>query len=116
MPRVSDTRVVAYDPLLSPAALHDELPLNDANQAVVEQTRAEMRAVLDGEDDRQLMVMGPCSVHDPVAAVDYAGRLGARSSSCTRLPCAAWLARQHASGPSLTTQRKSLPITQADIR
>lgn len=77
MPRVSDTRVVAYDPLLSPAALHDELPLNDANQAVVEQTRAEMRAVLDGEDDRQLMAMGPCSVHDPVAAVDYAGRLGA---------------------------------------
>lgn len=77
MPRVSDTRVVAYDPLLSPAAPHDELPLNDANQAVVEQTRAEIRAVLDGEDDRRLMVMGPCSVHDPVAAVDYAGRLGA---------------------------------------
>ena len=75
MPRVSDTRVVAYEPLLSPAALLDELALDDALTASVERSRAEVRAVLDGADDRLLVVMGPCSVHDPVAAMDYAGRL-----------------------------------------
>jgi 3-deoxy-7-phosphoheptulonate synthase len=75
MPRVSDTRVVAYEPLLSPAALLDELPLSDAMAAGVERSRIEVRAVLDGADDRLLMVAGPCSVHDPVPALDYAGRL-----------------------------------------
>jgi 3-deoxy-7-phosphoheptulonate synthase len=75
MPRVSDTRVVAYEPLLSPAALLDELPLSDAMAAGVERSRIEVRAVLDRTDDRLLVVAGPCSVHDPVPALDYAGRL-----------------------------------------
>jgi 3-deoxy-7-phosphoheptulonate synthase len=75
MSRVSDTRVVAYEPLLTPAALLDELPLGDARAVTVERSRAEVRAVLDGADDRLLVVVGPCSVHDPVAALDYAGRL-----------------------------------------
>jgi 3-deoxy-7-phosphoheptulonate synthase len=73
----SDTRVVGYEPLLSPAALLDELPLTDAAMATVEQTRAEVRAVLDGSDDRLLVITGPCSVHDPAAALDYAARLRA---------------------------------------
>jgi 3-deoxy-7-phosphoheptulonate synthase len=75
MLRVSDTRVVAYEPLLSPAGLLDELPLGDAMAVTVERSRAEVRAVLDRADDRLLVVAGPCSVHDPVAALDYAGRL-----------------------------------------
>jgi 3-deoxy-7-phosphoheptulonate synthase len=75
MSRVSDTRIVGYEPLLSPAALLDELKLAGAQQDTVERTRAEVRAVLDGADDRLLVVTGPCSVHDPKAALDYAGRL-----------------------------------------
>ena len=75
MSRVSDTRIVGYEPLLSPAALLDELPLGEAQQGTVERTRAEVRAVLDGTDDRLLVVTGPCSVHDPKAALDYAARL-----------------------------------------
>ena len=75
MPRVNDTTIAGYEPLLSPAALHDELPLTDAEQETVERTRTEVRAVLDGTDDRLLVVTGPCSVHDPKAALDYAGRL-----------------------------------------
>jgi 3-deoxy-7-phosphoheptulonate synthase len=75
MSRVSDTRIVGYEPLLSPAALLDELPLAGAQQKTVERTRAEVRAVLDGADDRLLVVTGPCSVHDPKAALDYAARL-----------------------------------------
>jgi 3-deoxy-7-phosphoheptulonate synthase len=75
MSRVSDTRIVGYEPLLSPAALLDELPLAGAQQKTVERTRAEVRAVLDGADDRLLVVAGPCSVHDPKAALDYAAHL-----------------------------------------
>ena len=51
MSRVSDTRIVGYEPLLSPAALLHELPLGEAQQEVVASTRAEVRAVLDGTDD-----------------------------------------------------------------
>ena len=75
MPRTRDTRITGYEPLFSPAALLDELPLSDAATATVEQSRAEVRAVLDGSDDRLLVIAGPCSVHDPVAALEYADRL-----------------------------------------
>jgi 3-deoxy-7-phosphoheptulonate synthase len=72
-----DTRITGYEPLLSPAALLDELPLGDAPADTVEGSRAEVRAVLNGSDDRLLVIAGPCSVHDPAAALDYAGRLAA---------------------------------------
>src|SRR5207342_2024851 len=75
MTRTSDTRITGYEPLLSPSALLDQLPLDDAATAIVEQSRAGVRAVLDGSDDRLLIIAGPCSVHDPAAALDYAGRL-----------------------------------------
>jgi 3-deoxy-7-phosphoheptulonate synthase len=77
MPRTRDTRITGYEPLLSPAALLDELPLSEAPADTVEHTRAEVRAVLDGSDDRLLVIAGPCSVHDPAAARDYAARLAA---------------------------------------
>jgi len=82
MPRTSDTRIAGYVPLFSPAALLDELSLSEQAAATVEQSRAEVRAVLDGSDGRLLVVAGPCSVHDTRAALEYAGRLaeaGARS-------------------------------------
>src|ERR1700677_3913804 len=75
MTSTADTRITGYEPLLAPAALLDELPLGDKAAATVERTRAEVRAVLDGTDDRLLVIAGPCSVHDPVAALDYAGEL-----------------------------------------
>jgi 3-deoxy-7-phosphoheptulonate synthase len=74
---VSDTRIVGYEQLISPTAFLDELPLSDEAAAGVKRSRDEVRAVLDGSDDRLLVVAGPCSVHDPVAALDYAGRLAA---------------------------------------
>src|SRR5271165_3892171 len=75
MTRTSDTRITGYEPLFSPAALLYDLPLSEKATATVEQSRAEVRAVLDGSDDRLLVIAGPCSVHDTVAALDYAGRL-----------------------------------------
>ena len=75
MSSVWDTRIVNYEPLLSPAALQDELPLQAAEAKTVEVSRADVRGVLDGTDDRLLAIVGPCSVHDPNAALDYARRL-----------------------------------------
>ena len=71
----ADTRVVGYEQLISPTALLDELPLSEEAAARVERSRGEVRAVLDGSDDRLLVIAGPCSVHDPAAALDYAGHL-----------------------------------------
>jgi 3-deoxy-7-phosphoheptulonate synthase len=75
MLRIADTRIAGSVPLLPPEALLAALPLSGQAAAMVERTRAEVRAVLDSTDDRLLVVAGPCSVHDPVAALDYAGRL-----------------------------------------
>ena len=77
MAHTIDTRITGYEPLLAPAALLDELPLSEQAAGIVERTRAEVRAVLDGSDDRLLVIAGPCSVHDPDAAREYAGRLQA---------------------------------------
>src|SRR5271170_7017533 len=77
MSRVSDTRIAGYEPLVSPAALLHELKLAEPQQQTVERTRAEVQAVLDGADDRLLVITGPCSVHDPKAALEYAARLAA---------------------------------------
>jgi 3-deoxy-7-phosphoheptulonate synthase len=77
MRHTSDTRVVRYEPLLAPAALLDELPLDDGSARTVERARTQVRSVLDMADDRLLVVVGPCSVHDPAAAMDYARRLAA---------------------------------------
>jgi 3-deoxy-7-phosphoheptulonate synthase len=66
--------------MISPALLRDELPLTDAMQAAVVQSRTAVTRALDGDDDRLLVVVGPCSVHDPVAGLDYARRLAALSA------------------------------------
>jgi len=75
MVRGTDARVTGYTSLLPPAALLAELPLPAEAAVTVAWTRAQTQAVLAGTDDRLLVVVGPCSVHDPVAARDYAGRL-----------------------------------------
>jgi 3-deoxy-7-phosphoheptulonate synthase len=75
MPHTIDTRITGYEPLLSPAALLEALPLSEQAADIVERTRGDVRAVLDGSDDRLLVIAGPCSVHDPDAALEYASRL-----------------------------------------
>ncbi len=73
--RVSDQRIEKVVPLMSPALLHHELPLTHELSAAVLDNRRQVEAVLDGRDPRLLVVVGPCSVHDPVAATEYADRL-----------------------------------------
>ena len=73
--QIHNQRIVGSRPMISPALLRDELPLTEAGQAGVLRSRAAVTRVLDGVDDRLLVVVGPCSVHDPVAGLDYARRL-----------------------------------------
>jgi 3-deoxy-7-phosphoheptulonate synthase len=74
---ITGTQVSDGRPLPPPAALLDELPLPGSSALAVGRARAQVRAVLDGTDDRLLVVTGPCSIHDPRAALDYARRLAA---------------------------------------
>ena len=62
-------------PLPSPAVLRQRLPLSDALAARIHDDRNAIRTVLDGRDPRLLVVIGPCSLHDPAAALEYAERL-----------------------------------------
>lgn len=71
----ADLRIVATKPLIAPAALEAELPLDDAQAELVWRSRREIEAIITGRDDRLLVVVGPCSIHDPEAALDYAQRL-----------------------------------------
>lgn len=73
--RVSDQRIDKVVPLTTPALLHHELPLVGSLAAAVLDGRRAVADVLDRADDRLLIVVGPCSVHDPAAALDYAARL-----------------------------------------
>ncbi|WP_433219364.1 3-deoxy-7-phosphoheptulonate synthase [Dactylosporangium sp. CS-047395] len=71
----SNLRVTGYRPLFSPRELTTDLPMDDTRAAVVQRGRDDVHRIVTGADDRLLVVVGPCSVHDPVAAVDYARRL-----------------------------------------
>ena len=73
--RTDDLRIEHLRPLLPPAILMEELPLSPEGAVVVSHTRAEIVDCLDGRDDRLVVVVGPCSVHDPSAAFAYAQRL-----------------------------------------
>ena len=72
---VRDQRIRAVRPLVSPAALRRQLPLAQRVHARVLRDRRDVKAVLDGDDQRLLVIVGPCSIHDPKAALDYARRL-----------------------------------------
>ncbi|MFF5992106.1 3-deoxy-7-phosphoheptulonate synthase [Prauserella flavalba] len=72
-------RTTHVSPLLSPALLREEHPMDAAVAKTVAQGRADTVDILDGRDDRLLVVAGPCSVHDPEAALDYARRLAAHA-------------------------------------
>lgn len=71
----SNLRVSSFQALPTPRDLLAELGATEEHSAVVQRGRSELRAVLDGLDDRLLVIVGPCSMHDPLAGVEYAGRL-----------------------------------------
>ncbi len=73
---LEDTRVESFTRVVTPAQLHAEIPATAAMRTTVAQSRAALRAILQGSDRRRFLVVGPCSVHDPDAALEYAQGLG----------------------------------------
>ncbi|MGD9760701.1 MAG: 3-deoxy-7-phosphoheptulonate synthase, partial [Comamonas sp.] len=73
--RIDDTRIKIVRPLLTPALLEEWLPVTEEAQQLVETSRAAISRVLHGQDDRLVVVVGPCSIHDHDQAMDYARQL-----------------------------------------
>jgi len=73
--RTRDLRVETYRPLLPPAILLEELPLGDSGTETVRRGREQIVRIMHAEDDRLVVITGPCSIHDPVAGLEYARRL-----------------------------------------
>jgi 3-deoxy-7-phosphoheptulonate synthase len=73
--KTDDLRIVKTRPLLAPAILAEEIPLTESASKTVSETRRAIEAILDGKDERLFVVVGPCSIHDTKAALEYARRL-----------------------------------------
>jgi 3-deoxy-7-phosphoheptulonate synthase len=73
--QTQDLRITGVRPLISPAILIEEIPIDETASNLVTDTRHAVTEALDGRDPRLVVVVGPCSIHDPAAALDYAGRL-----------------------------------------
>jgi 3-deoxy-7-phosphoheptulonate synthase len=74
---IDNVNVAEIDDVPSPAEVRSRLPLSEAAARTVLAGRAALRAILDRKDPRLFVVVGPCSIHDPRAAIEYAGRLAA---------------------------------------
>ncbi len=73
--QTDDLRIEDLRPLLPPAILMEELPLGEGHARTVALGRRDIQRVLHGDDDRLVVVAGPCSIHDPEAAIEYGQRL-----------------------------------------
>ena len=78
--RTDDLRITGLNPLISPAVLAYYLPVTDQASELVATTRDQAEAILRGDNDRLLAVVGPCSIHDPEAALEYGARLKAEAT------------------------------------
>ncbi|MCH3915982.1 MAG: 3-deoxy-7-phosphoheptulonate synthase [Spirochaetia bacterium] len=76
-----DIRIKSYEPLITPAQLNKKFPLTKELEAKIRESRATVNAILKGEDKRLLAIVGPCSIHDPKAAREYASKLKVLSDS-----------------------------------
>jgi 3-deoxy-7-phosphoheptulonate synthase len=77
MQKTSDINVVETRVLPSPAALLADLPKTDPQAEFIAHTRGEIHRIIFGDDRRFLLIVGPCSIHDPAAGLDYARRVAA---------------------------------------
>lgn len=73
--KTDEFRTTLIENLVSPAQLAEHIPLTDSTADFIIQSRKEIEAIIKGEDKRLLVIIGPCSIHDPEAAIDYAKKL-----------------------------------------
>ncbi|KAK7942599.1 3-deoxy-7-phosphoheptulonate synthase [Apiospora aurea] len=109
---VDDTRVLGQDPLIQPALLMEEIPMTDAALQTVVKGRRDAAAIVMGRSDRLLVVVGPCSIHDPATAHEYAARLKALSEKLSNDLCI--IMRAYLEKPRTTVGWKGL-INDPDL-
>ena len=73
--QTDDLRITQVRPLIPPAILLEEIPISERASHVVSNARIAIANALDGADPRLVVIVGPCSIHDPAAAIEYAERL-----------------------------------------
>jgi len=73
--KISDLHISLEEPLPPPRELHTELPVGEVEAAHIDKWRSVVRDILAGKHQRLLVVVGPCSIHEPESALEYAGRL-----------------------------------------
>jgi len=73
--KTDELRTTLIENLASPAELAEQIPLSAATADFIMQSRKEIEAVISGEDKRLLVIIGPCSIHNTEAAIDYAKKL-----------------------------------------
>jgi 3-deoxy-7-phosphoheptulonate synthase len=73
--KTRDLRIDSIRPLVPPSLLLEELPLSEEGSVTVTRAREDIVNILNGEDDRLVVLVGPCSIHDPAAALEYGRRL-----------------------------------------
>ncbi|MGB2065805.1 MAG: 3-deoxy-7-phosphoheptulonate synthase, partial [Marinomonas gallaica] len=73
--RLEDLNIASFSSLVTPQELKKELPLNNDIREQIASSRDVIKNIMDGKDHRLAIVIGPCSIHDPEAALDYARRL-----------------------------------------
>lgn len=75
MKQIRDLNVSDFLPIITPREIRERIPLQNASIDAVTEGREVVRNILDGTDDRKFLIVGPCSIHDPKAAIEYANRL-----------------------------------------
>ncbi|MFZ2313971.1 MAG: 3-deoxy-7-phosphoheptulonate synthase AroG [Methylobacter sp.] len=73
--KTDDLRICETKEVIAPVQVHDEMPISDTAAKTTLQARQDIHNILTGKDDRLVVVVGPCSIHDTVAAQEYARRL-----------------------------------------
>lgn len=109
---VDDTRVLGQDPLIPPQLLLSEIPLTDASYETVLHGRWSAIQILTGKSDRLLVIVGPCSLHDPLTALEYCRRLKGLSDKLSGELCI--IMRAYLEKPRTTVGWKGL-INDPDI-
>lgn len=74
-PLIDNLHVAAFHAMPTPDEVHAKLPITKLAKSTIEKGRAELIDILKGDSPRRFVVVGPCSIHDPVAGLDYANRL-----------------------------------------
>ena len=110
--KADDMRVLGYDPLIPPNLLVSEIPMTESSLQTVVKGRREAVAIVMGRSDRLLVVVGPCSIHDPEVAQEYASRLKKLSEKLSDDLCI--IMRAYLEKPRTTVGWKGL-INDPDI-